>query len=269
MVERQLDIHLDLGAVQGTLQRALQRSVDLVSFGLHAAETAANGSLTLPGAYFQVAAASNEALNFDQAKQEFPPWLVGHGLRDSIEAVGLFLQEVRLVCAVWSLGNQTTGAAWMARMVEEAKKFHHRGLPDKLTFLEKEYGLTFPPLKEQIFSINGARNCIVHRRGVVHDQDMNSPSGLRVRWRRYQIFVDGPSGRREIVPPAMVDGGETIRMIEGDVEKVFAKGSVVGFSAQEFSEICWTLLSFGMATVKNLEAHGRAIGMTFDQPAQQ
>jgi hypothetical protein len=269
VVERHLDIHLDLGAVLAQLQRALQRSVDLVSFGLHAAETAANGSLALPGVYFHVAAASDAALNFDQAKQEFPPWLVGHGLRDSIEAVGLFLEEVRKVCAVWSLSNETTGAKWMARMVEETKKFHRRGLPEKLTFLEKEYGLAIPPLKDQILSINAARNCIVHRRGIVHDQDANSPKGLRVQWRKYKMFVDGPSGRREIVPPAMVEGGERLVLIEGDAEKVFAKGNIVGFSAQEFSEICWSLLSFGIVTIKNLEAHGRAKGMSFDQPAKQ
>jgi hypothetical protein len=75
-----------------TLQRSLQRVIDLVAFGLSSGEHATESDLKIPGAWFQVTTAGNEALAFADAKIEYPRWLLGCGFRDAIEAVNSLLE---------------------------------------------------------------------------------------------------------------------------------------------------------------------------------
>ena len=125
-------IQLNAPAAIRGLQLALQRSVDLVSFGLLAAETATGSDIMLPGATFQIAAAGDRRMDFESARAEFRRWILEGGLRDSIEAVGPVLEDVRLQCALASLPAQTTGEEWNTRIYQEGTSFHRLGLPDKI-----------------------------------------------------------------------------------------------------------------------------------------
>lgn len=276
MTQHQLNLDVNLSAAIGQLQRALQRSLDLTAFGLHAADQAAERDLNLPETFFHLSPAQNEALGFDAAKTEFRAWTVRNGLRDSIEAFSLYLDEVRTVCGIWSLGGDwasggvaTTVGEWQARMVTEARKFHEMGLPHKLDFLEKEYGLGRPPFVDEILTINAARNCLVHRRGIVRRKDLNTPEGLLVRWARLELIAESESGSRSLEPPKpIVKAGEKLSMRQAAGQKTFPLGHEVSFSTQEFAELSWTIFQAGRGAISILESYGRAKGITFDDAAQ-
>lgn len=274
MAEYSITLHVNLAAVTSHLQRVLQGTIDLTSFGLMAAERAQNEEgLKWPGAWFQLSTAGNEALDFDGASADFKQWVVAAGLRDGIEAVGYFLEEVRKVCAAWSFSGRPSilGEEWISKMEREPKKFHRLGLPDKMEFLRKDYGADafLPDSADEVLSINDARNCLVHRRGIVADRDLNMPDGLLVRWRKVELVVRGPGGERVIVPPATINAGEALAGREGKASKLFRLGESVSFSPQEFAEMCWTLLWFGKTIVQRLEAYGKeqSIRFTGPQPA--
>lgn len=270
MAEHTFSVHVNLAALTSQLQRALQRSIDLTSFGLMAAARAPReDALKLPGAWFQLATAGNEALDFESAGAEFQKWAVACGLRDSIEAMRVFLEEARNIVAVWSLTGRPTimGEEWNAKMVREAREFHKMGLPGKIEFLKKNYDpVLLPDSADEVLSINDARNCLVHRRGIVADRDLNALDGLLVQWRKFELVVRGPGGERVIVPPATIQGGETLSGRQARASRLFRLGEGVSFSPQEFAELCWTLLWFGKALVQNVEAHGKAKGVKFTEP---
>src|SRR3989338_4782809 len=100
--------HIDTGALLGSFQRSLQQSMDLVSFGLLSAESLPEGELQLPGSHFHFAPASNETRTVQAMRPDFQNWVLASGLRDCVEAAAGFLDEVRQVCALYSLGGQAT-----------------------------------------------------------------------------------------------------------------------------------------------------------------
>lgn len=271
MAKYDLSIHVDLGALLGGLQRSLQRTIDLVSLGLIAVDLAPPGALSLPEAFFEFTPALNQKRTVETAKEEYKSWALCSGLRDCVEAISAFLEEVRRVCAVYSLKTmeEVRGGDWNARMVNEPRKFHRFGLPNKLRYLAETYSLD-TDLSEELLSINRARNCLVHRGGVVSERDTNEGDTLVVKWRRLEMTVRGETGERVVESPGHVfEAGEMLSVREGSASKTFHKGDSITFTPQEFSELGYTFFVFGQHLVKKLEDYGRECGVPFRQSKDQ
>ena len=269
MTETTASIRVNLAALLGSLKRSIQRSIDLVSLGLMSAEAAATEDMILPGAYLQLAIAGDKRRDLETIKNEFRAWVLEGGLRDCVEAIGSFLEEVRAVCAVWSVAGQSpiTGEQWNERIVHESRRFHRLGLPDKIAFLKERYHpALLNDLEDEILTINAARNCLVHRRGIVSGRDANSQEGLQVRWLKMELLAKGPEGEQAIEPPMLVEGPATISVRQAKESKLFRPGDTITFTVQEFSELCWTFFRFGQLLVAQLEEYGRATGIQFGEP---
>jgi len=265
----EVSIKTDLAALLGTLQRSLQRNLDIAAFGLIAADNTTERKLELPGAFFHMAPAQNKSLDFETARNEFKQWVLTAAMRDSVEAVHIFLNAARPVCFIYSIANQKEimGSDWNKGIVEDNKKFHRLGLPDKIKYIEEKYDPSLvPEIKEELLSINLARNCLVHRFGIVTEYDSNSAGGLLVQWSKMEIKVAGPSGERTVGAMARVEAGESVSLQYAKAKKLFKKGESVTFTVDEFSELCMTLLFFGMQFNHNLEQYGRSKGIHFNAP---
>ncbi len=273
MAEYKVSIHIDLGSFKGGLQRALQRATDMVAFGLWAAENAPpTDDHGVPGAFFQVSPAENIRLDFDGKKQAFPGWVLANGLRDCIEAAHTFLEEARRVCSVWVAFNgrsRMTGIEWnewQRKEEAEALAFHRKGLPDKFDALAKHSATLVTPLKGHVLAINRTRNCLVHRYGIVTKLDTDSPDGFLVRWLKMEVIVRGLEGERVIGPGEIVHGGETLMIRQTETSKLFRLGDRVLFTAQDFNDICMTLLRFCEALTALVEEFGKSKGVKFTTP---
>jgi len=113
---------------------------------------------------------------------------------------------------------------------------------------------------------NLARNCLVHRNGIVSHLDSNSDQGLVVKWRKLEIMATGPGGERVMTAMARVKAGESVFLRHAKDQKLFRKGEFVTFTVDEFGELCMTLFSFGQQLVQNKEQYGRSKGVRFDAP---
>ena len=61
--------------------------------------------------------------------------------------------------------------------------FHRLVLLGKIKFLKNEYGLIFDDaLLQKTVSINAARNCFLHRDGLVSTQDTRDGDQLKIEW---------------------------------------------------------------------------------------
>lgn len=271
MTEYDASFHVDLGALQRTLQASIQRAVELVSFGLAASREGTVGPLELPGAVFQLKLAGDQTSDLERVRENFETWTLANGLRDCAESLNVFVDRCRDVCALYSFGPSASIPAeqWNQRVVEGGQSFRWMGLSKKLNHLEDDYDPKLrPTVSDDLLTISAARNCLVHRQGIVDDVDKNSGDGLLVSWVKPQLEIDSSEGRTELVPPVSVEAGSTIHFAQVKATKLFRVKDRIRFDAREFSELCWTFFRFGQELVRAVEDYGRARGIPSRQPRE-
>ena len=272
MTTQHVNVHVNLGALLGQLQHAIQRTIYLAALGLNATPRLIQDDLQLLGTSISMQLAGPSVWPIEEAREGFEHWILMNGLRDATEAISGFLEETRMVLAVWQLGIRSrsgpvTGADWHEATVSQQQRFHRLGLPDKIDNLQKSYSLLLDPdLVGHLRTINNARNCLVHRQGIVQERDVNEDGALRVSWRRLALVIQGPEGERAGFPGAIVDVGETLYVSIRDVSKLFPLGNAISFSVQEFADICWSLSLLGLSTTKLIEDWARERGIELQMP---
>ena len=179
-----IEPHVDLALLLGIVQANVQRSINRVAFGLHAANAKDESPLDIPGGLIQLVVYPSEH-KFDDLKANFTTWIIANGLRDCIETLDEFLIGVRQICAFWHyFGPPGTRkfpyTEWKEKMYNADSDFRRWPLPRKFKELKRRFGFDVPKEeKEDILSINLIRRCLVHGNGIVTDEFKNTRSGLR------------------------------------------------------------------------------------------
>lgn len=182
-------------------------------------------------------------------------WCLTNGLRDAIEGVNAFLEEARIICATYKLAKQSLVPAEDYFGIEAFRsRFNEYGLPPKLRHLRDQYSL-WPDESafSDVISVNDARNCLVHRRGVVTAKDVNSAEGRRVSWRAICLRVGTGAKERSAGAGTIVEAGEIVISRIETHAKTFPLGETIRFTAQEFAEICLTLRIFVDETLRAIQ----------------
>ena len=152
-------------------------------------------------------------------------------------------------------------------MVKLPEKFHRLGLPDKLSKLTDDFSVFLAPeIIAAILSLNAARNCIVHREGVVGEKDASDLGKLEIRWTKPTLTITGEAGTRPVEPGGRVEAGEMLEFSNKNASKSFGLGERIKFTSTEFSEICWTFFQFGVEIQRSLSTIGKAEGKLSDPP---
>lgn len=315
-MEEQGEYHLEarlrvnLAGLSGGLHRKLQGLMNFVALGLKALERTTDEALTLPDVELphQLSSAP-ELWDSERLRKEFGRWILAAGVRDAVEAFSSVLESTREILAAWSIsleGERISADLWNTRLVDEGQSFHSKGLPHKLDFLRKKYAVALPPTKEEyLLSINRARNCLVHRNGIVALQDINAgPSEIReairshrtasptepwtneqirtalqnagiepfleVKWLRLKLFVerDGKRSYLDMRAAPHDVGGGVLGLEVQLAERKFGLSEAVVFDANEFSEIAWTLSKCAHNLTEAVERRGRELGVPFEGEEQ-
>jgi len=268
MEKKVLSVRIDLDAVTAVPSKAIWRSTQLVAYGfeaadeLHKAVTDGRVLDELPGIRGTWMNLAPPTKIDSLVREEFERWCLVNALRDPIEAINWFLEEVRRVCAIYELGKRESFTAEEYFAFEDfAKKFHGYGLPPKLEYVLKNFSVTAgTELTEHLKSVNDARNCLVHRRGIVEPHDANADAGLRVTWRTLIVRAGNEDESRAIEPGSLVKQGEIVRLVAEDRVRTFALGERITFTAQEFIEICLSLQLFVNEMVRSVQNYGQRPG---------
>jgi hypothetical protein len=269
MATKSIKVTINLDALRGDLQRSLQRAIYLVASGLNAADHVRSENLYLQGKSTNMVYDSSLNWNTEQLRGEFNTWLLSNGFRDSIEAINSFLKPAHKIMSAWELayrqnkGEVLTGADWQKVTIDGTNKYHKYGFPDKIIHLKTEHNLILEDsLVEQVLSINFARNCLVHRNGIVTNHDLNSGDKLVVKWSRIAILIQSKDGEKEFLQgkTVTVNTGEMIEIQNKDEFKQFALGQRIQFSPQEFADITWGLFRFGSNVVMKINEYGLTNG---------
>lgn len=304
--EMRATIHINMDSIPGRLQVRLQWFINMVAFGLQASSSFESPRLALPDARITMQLSGDaDAWDLAQVRKAFANWMLACGLRELVEEFSGSLAQSREFLAAWALGSgQITGEDWNKRMVTEAQRFHKLGFPDKVEFLKDEYGVELPQDKhEDLLSINRARNCLVHRGGIVGLPDIpvtkdelsevlqarrdreptekwssqqvvsalreaGLQSALVLTWQRMELYTE-KDGKERVLDPRgdadarRVEAGALVGLRVVKQTHAFEYGQVIRLSADDFCEIAYALLNTAFALRDAVEARGRAMGATF------
>lgn len=267
-MQAHVQVNVSLDGLLGSLHRDIQRVTNLVAVGIQSPVALDEESLAIRSdpISFRFGNAPPWASS-DDARSDYQDWVYGNGLRDVLESVGNFLEEVRHILALWSLadrqsaGEQLTSTIWNAEMQDAAKRFHRLGFPDKVDMLRMEFHVHIDAaLNAHVLSANVARNCLVHRRGIVSARDLNRDNALVVSWRRMTVVLQDEDGEHPLVFGKPLEKESAVIMKVEDTAKEFGLGERVIFTATEFAEICWSMFLYSFAWGEALNKSGLTRG---------
>ena len=264
VISAQIHVNVSLDALLGALHRDIQRVTNLVAVGMQSPVTLDGDSLAIRSEPISFRFGNSPPWeSSDDACSDYQDWIFGNGLRDVIEAVGAFLEEIRQVLAIWSLGDrqttgeQLTGATWNEDMLVAAKRFHRLGFPDKLENLRSSFHAHVDSvLDEHVLSVNAARNCLVHRRGIVSERDLNRDGALVIKWRRLAMILQDEDGEHPLVLGKRLEKASTLLVKTESRTREFGIGERVVFTSTEFIEICWSMFLYSFAWGEALNKFG-------------
>jgi len=259
-----LHIRINLDAPVNGLIRRLRHANDNLRFGL-ACDVGSVEDVSAPsmtGITYAIGGA--EIRDLDRLRTGFRSWVIASALRDSIEALLLYLDEVRKVSVLLSYGPTVdlTSDEWNATLVRGQKQFHRLGLRRKLDALKQIDESLQSEYEEEIATINRARNCLVHRFGAVTDEDTDGTDRLTVRWRKNEIVAE-IDGTPTPIGPGFVAKDVTPLYLHQNVpvSKEFSIGETILLSADEFGELSWTVIVFAVHFREKVETFGLSRGV--------
>ncbi len=172
-------------------------------------------------------------------KDEFKTWVEANGFRELVEAFSSFLDQLHQACIAIKGHSEKLA---LQDVYERQKSFEMQGFPNKLNVLQTAFTVG-PKHVEYLKSLNKARNCLTHRRGIVGPEDMDSGNEFRVSWLGMDIYIETPSGEKHMlndIQPGLYlpEGGAVMaKMVER--QRNYERGAPVLLSTRELAEICW------------------------------
>ncbi|MFD0929342.1 hypothetical protein ACFQ1T_06070 [Methylophilus glucosoxydans] len=164
---------------------------------------------------------------------EYRVWIIGHALADISESIATLLNEiVKLESALLGYEDQFI-------------RFERLGLDRKLHALPKL--ILDEDYVAAIDSITKARNCLIHRHGIIGSSDCNGNQELILTWRGIIVSKTGPHGEDEIEfepsyrGPAAASPNGLVKLLISSVTRKFPLGSRLNFEPNDLCTLAWCL----------------------------
>ena len=203
------------------------------------------------------------------ARRAWTHWLLKGGFTDIADLIATTLEKTHRHAA-WIEEVRRQATQVEPKMADvKASDFHRMTHTDKLKLLKGCHGLSFQGYRTAIDSIVVARNCLVHRLGVVAPRDITEDGALVLAWIgsdttiRYSVPGSGEEVGGYGPGTTVVD----LRMVARS--KTFAVGDRVAISAEDFSEIVNTVVKFCEDSMHALLRRQRVLeqrGLLVDAP---
>lgn len=260
-------ININADAARHHLTETLRLTLQHIVLGLQAIESCPDGKIELDDVFFSWEF-NEPAVSTSQSREQFKVWLLGVGLRDGIESLSVFIDEIRffagLIKRTLGEGLRVARAGSAATVLtdfreQEIGKYARLGLPNKIDNLFAEFGIKVP-LADAILSLQKARNCLTHRRGIVGAEDAGSEDGvLCVRFVAHQIVRTDSSGNVHVAErDTLIPAGESVGVRSIEREKIFPINQRVTFTTQEFQYLIYTLWAAGSLLIDELIKYAEA-----------
>jgi hypothetical protein len=263
-----VQVSIDLPALQGIALRRLQQLSDVLRFSRAAAANISEEEFAQHQEFFMLKPSANTQRDFAEAKVETEAWIALHCLRDAIDVVNVFLEDARRCCALYKLVKSPAARQSDLHQLErEGRQFHALGLPVKIRQLSEMFGVQ-SDFDQHILSLNAARNCLVHRLGIVTEADVDQNNELRIQWTDLRVEATSPDERlvRVIDEPTQVDEGWSLKLVIGPMEKRYCTGERLRLSYRELLGALFSHQNYVNNLTLSVQKYAESLGFTFLPP---
>lgn len=176
----------------------------------------------------------------EERKEAYILWLMTKGLQELARGVREALEEAVLYIEMFKFVGTVVSYGEALKVREEASVLRFPPLLARVNA-----GLTAPmTFGAEMLSLQGLRNCLEHRAGVVGDRDVEADGVLRLTLPTYALFGEDEDGAVE-VHLGYVTKKETSMQLRRVLRvREFKVGERVKVTPQELQEIahsCWLL----------------------------
>jgi hypothetical protein len=126
-------------------------------------------------------------------KSDYIAWIAAVGFGQLADLLSLYLDDVYILLSMYGLvGGKRTN------VLKDFRQFNKKSLNEKIKIIEDMYSLG-SIYTDVISSMTKIRNCIIHRHGIVGNEDLNEPGKATVRWKGADFMITGSKPGK--VPP--------------------------------------------------------------------
>ena len=234
-------INIDLNRIKEISLKGIRRTAVFMGLGINSARANEFKEYQLSReTFFRIIPDNVDDSQIEGFKAHFEHWIISCGLRELIETFSVYLTAIFKSCLLASIHKKKLEINDPEKRLES---FKWKGVEKQLKTLRTQFGVE--TTKGIYFkSINQARNCITHRRGIVGQEDLRNDNSLKMCWWALDPFIETPAGQViSMAPPfpkeglLLKDGGTfCVKVIEKELE--FQMGEVIKLSPNDLSEIC-------------------------------
>lgn len=249
---------LNANGVIGPLHKVLEECTNSILFGLQTMELVNEipPDLKIDEGFFRLQFGKNDE-DIAVKKEKYKAWLLKKGFEDLVKGIEYTLREAYLYVSIFSkLSELKTAQDFNQALPEIRKQALRMHIPDMLEKIDPHLAKPWS-YKNQILSINKARNCLVHRGGLVTEKDINDETekALKLEWVKLKLFYEKDGKEIEIVGETIIDGGQEgtqIKLRRENNAISFKQGSHITLNYKQFNEFIVTCFHFGADLVNCL-----------------
>lgn len=262
---RTVKINIDLDKVSNIMQSGVNRAAYFLGLGLNALSNPDLKSADLlPFTSYNFGGKDLDEDSINSIKNAFKKWLVSNCLRDLMESFALYCDSiVEIIIYINSHGNTVV----MEDILTQYKRLTKKGIKEKIQYMKKDISIDNEETTI-IFSINNARNCMVHNRGVVGGKYCNQGNKLKLQWIGLRTYLELDGKHKVPVDNRIIERNKINGEITGasviyeKKEKLFEEGSVIDISPQELADICLFFSATSEKIKKSLRDYIKSRGIT-------
>lgn len=257
-------VKIDLNALKSIADLGLRRAYIFLGLGANAARVPELNTYELPGNFgIIIVPPPKDEREIKHAKKEFERWVVGNALRELFESHSLYLDKVYDVLLITGVSKRDISPS---QRTKKYKIFERKGLYEKLNILRKEYKVK-SQLNNHMRSINRARNCLTHNRGVVRRGDANNreKSKLTMKWRTLNYQYKGIDGKVEKITeakmPFHLEKDAIVEMSIRNRQRSFRVGTLINLKPKDLNELCFTFYIANSEIFNSLISRLKLLGL--------
>lgn len=232
-MSRTVVFDLDTQHAHMNVRRACVRA--RVACGLATNVVKAGVPIHAPLQFDPYAITQHQGTKADARRHEFADWVFTNALRDVSEAFEVFLDyaHARLQDGLILKGKDRKSA------VKEHNKYTRMACKAKSEVLVQIDPSLVVPYWAEFETITAFRNCVSHRRGIVHETDVNDPvqRALVLRWLGFDWGLILDDGSSLPITAAAPEGGAIVQATVVARSRKFELGTRVGVTPEEIAEM--------------------------------
>jgi len=255
---------IDFSKMRDVADRGIRRAAAFVGLGVNASRDCQFKKYQLSEyASFRVLPDNLSNKSIAHIKEEFEKWVIVNGIRELVESFGLFLDNVHASCLALSINKKLMSIADAKRVGAD---FERKGVEDKLNKLNKRFAIKSKNAK-YFSSMNQARNCITHRKGIVGPEDLKGEKCFKLIWWGFDIYAQTKNGERHSLLPPFPEGGiflpEGGSIMIGIKDRIieYKLGDSISLTPNELSEISLLVKLTTDDIVKSAYDYAKRIGV--------